>query len=994
MTDFATTPLKDWNRTSDEFRVVASTTSGPKTSSIGKVLYNLKAFFGMEPGMLKDLKSENKASVERFKNDINSFFDQRANRGTGKASAYGQIHPLATKQLDYLKEGRRLSDRSIRQVMTHVSTLTDAVDTAAKQLENRYSSWVRNEALQQLDMDAILRSAGALDEDGNMKRVLTDEEKKNINEGVASKLEELCHAVKGNLIQHNNAVWDGVASPQGLNELIGRDPRGPISSFRLFGTEAKDQTFFQEAERNINSVKQDLDGKWDQEPLDEGALKERLGSEMSRLASKWGSGISQSKPFSNPENAKFGDSHPELNLFITSALARELQNASPKDSEKKPLMAWEDAYKNAEWDHTLRNEKFAQFLAGRQIDQANLPAEEKIASKQVLANLLKLGNECLEDNRIFGNKDANDLRGSSQSLDSGYSTLGQRHDKAKSFLQSAKNFHPQTPELTHLHNGLVAMATRAVTGLKASLDAYETVIKERHDVGVETYGEDIVNLIKSNPERLNLVSRAKDTPIAFERSMVPRFIDSLEKDTTQQPGDKKTASVCRNAWNLISRQVSDPTLGQPALNQQDAFNNFGKMETNRLIEVTKAHETVVDQIQNQLSEVRGRQQTLSKDAPKILHDSLASFANALEKRRKDAAGPAEDARKELDSRRNKASENATVFESRFGKPLTDLVKTHAGEVFEEIPNVSQEKVVAASLTAKDSPGFAILEQTSRGLLDRVVAHIGNASQSDAITGMSQSDLLKLTNSELDSLLDRSSGLSANLKNDQAMIEEVLETLATPGDTGRVAKNKSDEFLVSFLVAANVALQNQIDALEPVQQSASKIAAGRASTTYSELMPNLHKATSGSVRPVTTSSTSPSHVALSVNKALAESNQTHRQALRNAASVAFRIRNAFATAQQNRKAWDRGTETVRAATRLRESPEFREFSKMVDTGESEWKAACKQMEEIVKATKPTLGIGGDSKTHSLATAILSDLQSINFERMRDYVGETLASLSQL
>ena len=341
-------------------------------------------------------------------------------------------------------------------------------------------------------------------------------------------------------------------------------------------------------------------------------------------------------------------------------------------------------------------------------------------------------------------------------------------------------------------------------------------------------------------------------------------------------------------------------------------------------------------------------------------------------------------------------ENATRLENRFGKPLTDLVKTHSvGEVFERIPNVGHEQVGSLATTARrDSPAFATLEKTSRGLLDRVVAHIGNASQSDAITGMSQSDLLKLTNSELDSLLDRSSGLSANLKNDQAIIEEVLETLATPGDTGPVAKNESDEFLVSFLVAANVALQNQIDALEPVQQSASKIAAGRASTMYSELMPNLHKATSGSLRPVTTSSTSPSHVALSVNKALAESNPTHREALRNAASVAFRIRNAFATAQQNREAYYRGTETELATTRLRESPEFREFSKMVDTGESEWKAACKEMEEIVKATKPTFGMGGDSKTHSLATAILSDLQSINFETMRNYVGETLASLSQL
>ena len=656
-------------------------------------------------------------------------------------------------------------------------------------------------------------------------------------------------------------------------------------------------------------------------------------------------------------------------------------------------MESKEAYENAEWDHTLRDEKFAQFLAGRQIDRANLPEQEKIASKQVLGNLVKLGNECLEDNRMFGNKDANDLRGS-QSLDREYSTFLTRHDKAKNFLQSAKNFHPTTPELNELRNSLVEMATRAVKGLEASLHACETVIKERHDIGVETYGKDIVDLIKSNPERLDLVFRAKDTPIVFEPSMVPKFIDSLGKGTDQQPGDQQTASVCRNAWNLISRQVGDPTLGQEALNHQDAFNNFGNMETNRLIEVTKAHEEVVDQIQSQLSEVRGRQQTLSKDAPKILHDSLTSFANALKQRLDDAAGPLKDAREELASRRNKALENAHTFENRFGKPLTDLLESQVGEAFEGIPKVGLEHVGSVATTARQTPGFALVQKNSPGLIDRLVSHIGNAERTDSLTGMSQSDLRKLTNSELDSLLDRSSGLSANLKNDQAIIEEVLETLATPGDTGPVAKNKSNEFLVSFLVAANVALQNQIDALEPVQQSASKIAAGRASTTYSELMPNLHKATSGSLRPVTTSSTSPSHVALSVNKALAESNPTHREALRNAASVAFRIRNAFATAQQNREAYYRGTETELATTRLRASPEFREFSKMVDTGESEWKAACKEMEEIVKATKPTFGMGGDSKTHSLATAILSDLQSINFETMRNYVGETLASLSQL
>ena len=90
--------------------------------------------------MLRDLKSENKASVQRFKNDINRFFTRRANREAGKVSAYGKIHQLATKQLDYLETGgRRLSDRSIKQVLTHVNTMTDAVDRADEKLEKRFS---------------------------------------------------------------------------------------------------------------------------------------------------------------------------------------------------------------------------------------------------------------------------------------------------------------------------------------------------------------------------------------------------------------------------------------------------------------------------------------------------------------------------------------------------------------------------------------------------------------------------------------------------------------------------------------------------------------------------------------------------------------------------------------------------------------------------------------------------------------------------------------
>ena len=285
MTDFAKTPLQAWNRTGfDEFRVVASDTSKPKTSSIGKVLYNLKAFFGMEPGMLRDLKSENKASVARFKSDINSFFDRRANSEAGKASAYGRIHSLATKQLDYLEQGgRRLSDRSVRQVITHVSTLTDAVDQADENLAKDYSSWVRNEALRQLDMNAILRSAGALDQSGNMNRVLSDQEKSAIQQDVATALRSLCSNRKDNLVLENDAIWNQATS--GLHALISDDPRRPIASFGLFGEQAKDQIFFRKPPAKSRR-EEDFAGEWDQQPLDEGKVKDKVypGWPVSRTA--------------------------------------------------------------------------------------------------------------------------------------------------------------------------------------------------------------------------------------------------------------------------------------------------------------------------------------------------------------------------------------------------------------------------------------------------------------------------------------------------------------------------------------------------------------------------------------------------------------------------------------------------------------------------------------------------------------------------------------
>ena len=926
---FDKTSLQAWNRTGvDEFRVTTSQSKGPQTSSLGQFGYNLKAALssiGGEGSWLRELKGENIASVQRFKNDISSFFTGRANSAPGKVSAYGQIRQLATKQLDYLETGgRRLSDRSIKQVMTHVSTLTDAVDEANQNLADRYSPYVRDEAMRQIDMKQILKDAGALDENDDMKRVLSDQEKSAIQQGVADALSSLCSNVKDDLVRDNDAIWDQATSPKGLHSLISRDPARPIASFGLFGEQAKDQTFFQEASREVAGAKGDFAGEWDQQPLDKEKVKDKVHSKLASLAGRWGSGISQSRTDDDRPNAKFGRSHPELNQFITFALARELQNASPKDSENKPLMAWNDAYRNAEWDHTLRNENFAQFLAGRQIDRTNLSEEKKTESKQVLGNLVKLGKECLKDNEMYGDKDANDLRESSQSLDSGYSTLVQRHNKAESFLQSAKNFHPQTAELTHLHNSLVAMATRAVTGLKASLDAYETVIKERHDVGVETYGEDIVNLIKSNPERLNLVSRAKDTPIAFERSMVPRLIGSFEYGTRQQPGDPETASVCRNAWDLISRQVSDPTLGQQALKQQDAFNNFSKMETNRLIEVTKAHETVVDQIQNQLSEVHERQKTLPTEAPKILHDSLTAFANALEKRLKDAAGPLADAQNELSNRRSEAFKNAHTFENRFGKPLTDLLKSQIGEAFERIPKVGREHVESVAAKARQTPGFPGLQKNSPGLIDRLVSHIGNAEQTDSLTGTTSGDLKVMTDSELDSVLNRSSRLSGNLENDLSSIDEALELLATRSGEGSVAKDPANNVLVSFLVAARVSLTMQRDALGPVQRAASEVAAGRGALSFAKLMPNLHKATSGTRRPQATLSTSPQHVARSISNTVNASSRKYGQTLSGAVLLGYRLRNAYDTAKQNMEAYYEGTKTYKSTGDLRESDEFQNF----------------------------------------------------------------------
>jgi hypothetical protein len=988
MTNFAKTSLEAWNRTGfDEFRVVASKTSGPETSLIGKVLYNLKAFFGMEPGMLKDLKSENIASVERFKNDINHFFALRANREAGKASAYGKIHELATKQLDYLKTGgRRLSDRSIKQVMTHVSTLTDAVDQANQGLEEHFSPWVRNEALQQLDMNAILRSAGALDQSGNMKRVLSDQEKSAINQGVATALRSLCSNVKDTLVRQNDAIWNQATSPRDLHALISDNPWCPIASFGLFGEQAKDQTFFQEAYREVKLARESFVGMWDQQPLDKGKVGEAVRSRLADLGKRWGS--------SRGVNGDFKRDHPELHSFVNVALAQEMRRASPKDEKNKPLMEWEDARGKADWDHTLRDEKFVLFLADRQIDRCKMSPEEKTKTKEIVRDFFEKAASRLEDNRLYGGREPDDYREQGR-LDSEYARLLRSHDQASTLLQAAKNFERTNPELDALRNTLIAMATRAEEGLRKSVESCEKVIADKTEEGVVKYGRDVVDLVRANPDRLGFFLRDKRAPVVFEPGMVDRLIESIGKGMDREKGDPETALVCSNAWKLISHHANDSTLGEKALNEKDAFTNFDKMETARLLEVTKAHEKVVDQIEVTLAQLRDRQKALPREAPKILRDSLTAFANALKQRLEVAAGPREDARKELDSRRNKASENASVFEKRFGKPLTDLLKSQVGEAFEGIPKVGREHVESVATTARQTPGFALVQ---KGLIDRLVSHIGKAEQTDSLTGTTSDDLKVMTDSELDSVLDRSSQLSGNLKNDLFLIDEALDSLATPNGEGPVARNQADNVLVSFLVAARAALTMQLEALGPVQRAASELAAGRGALSFAKLMPNLNEATSGTPRPLATASTSPSHVARSISNMVNQSSSSHGKTLSGAVLLGYRIRNAFATAQQNRDAWYKETETYESAQVLQESAEFKSFSVMVETGEDEWKKACRQLERIMEETKPTFGtfglVGGDSLTYNLASAILQDLQSIDFEKMRSYVKETLSSLARI
>ena len=210
------------------------------------------------------------------------------------------------------------------------------------------------------------------------------------------------------------------------------------------------------------------------------------------------------------------------------------------------------------------------------------------------------------------------------------------------------------------------------------------------------------------------------------------------------------------------------------------------------------------------------------------------------------------------------------------------------------------------------------------------------------------------------MLDRSRGLSANLKNDQAIIDEVLETLATPGDTGPVAKNQSNELsrLVPRRGKRRLA-ESTSSALGPVQQSASKIAAGGArSITFAKLMPNLHKATSGICPPGNHVVHFASHVARSVSKALAESKPNSR-ARRFAAAASCRLSDSECLCDRPAK-----SRSVLQGHRNRagHEPDFasrtefrRKFQQDGRHGRSRVEGCLPELEEIVKATKPTFGM---------------------------------------
>ena len=196
--------------------------------------------------------------------------------------------------------------------------------------------------------------------------------------------------------------------------------------------------------------------------------------------------------------------------------------------------------KQADWDHTLRDEKFVQFLTDRQIDRSTLSPQDKTKTKDIARDLFQKAATRLKDNDLNGGKKPEDFRGKGM-LDSGDSRLLASHDEAKTLLQAAKNFGRDIPQLDALRNTLIAMATRAEEGLESSVESCKTVIAEKTEEGITKYGKDVVDLVKANPDRLGFLLRDKRAPVVFEPGMVDRLIDSLAKGTGPgegRPGDR------------------------------------------------------------------------------------------------------------------------------------------------------------------------------------------------------------------------------------------------------------------------------------------------------------------------------------------------------------------------------------------------------------------------------------------------------------------------
>ena len=343
--------------------------------------------------------------------------------------------------------------------------------------------------------------------------------------------------MKDNLVRHNDAIWNQATSPKGLHSLISGDPRRPIASFGLFGEQAKDQTFFQEAQREVAGAKRDFAGKWDQQPLDRGKSVEKELQSNSRLARSWGSAAGSRRGVTG--DLKSGTTRS----CILSSLSRSPRRCRPShrgtDESKPTLQGGRRPTKTAEWDHTLRDEKFVQFLTDRQIDRTTLSPQDKTKTKDIARDLFQKATTRLKDNDVMAAKSRTTSAG--QVLDSEYSRLLASHDEAKTLLQAAKNFGRDIPQLDALRNTLIAMATRAEEGLRASVESCKTVIAEKTEEGITKYGKDVVDLVKANPDRLGFLLRDKSAPVVFEPGMVDRLIDSLAKGTDREKGDPETA---------------------------------------------------------------------------------------------------------------------------------------------------------------------------------------------------------------------------------------------------------------------------------------------------------------------------------------------------------------------------------------------------------------------------------------------------------------------